>query len=151
MNFAEIEASLPSGLHDAYLEGIDIDWLNSTASLLLRVMMTERQDQDQRARIIVSGLAFCAIDPPDPRRQNKDSSSAHGLWLNTGEGPANDAARQCLPDVPGGCFLHWLFVSQWNSFIHISGRDAHLEWLEPNPVPARAASIALFPGEEIEG
>jgi|SRR5580700_1394134 hypothetical protein len=149
MNLAEIEATLPWGLHDAYLEGIEIDWLTSTASLLVRVMMTERQDQDQRAKITVSGLAFCAMDPPDPRRQNEDSSSADGLWLGSGEGPANDTARQRLPEVPGGCFLHWLFVNQWNSFIHISGREAHLEWLEPHPVAARSDSRALFPGEEM--
>src|ERR1700722_316639 len=101
MNLAEIEAGLPWGLHDAYLEGIEIDWLTSTACLLVRVMMTERQDQDQRARITVSGLAFCAIDPPDPRRRDKDSSVSRGLWLGTGEGPANDAAKQRLPVVPG--------------------------------------------------
>jgi hypothetical protein len=57
--------------------------------------------------------------------------------------------RLHLPEVPGDCFLRWLFVNQWNSFIHISGREAHLEWLEPHPVAARSASRALFPGEEI--
>jgi hypothetical protein len=148
MSLAEVEASLPWGLHDAYLEGIEIDWLASTATLRVRVMMTRRQDQDQRAKITVNGLAFCAMDPPDPGRQNKGSAAAGGLWLNAGEGPANDAARERLPAVPDGCFLHWLFVNQWNSFIHISGREAHLEWLEPHPVAARSSSRALFPGEE---
>jgi hypothetical protein len=152
MTLAELEAGLPWGFHDAYLEDIAIDWLAREASLALRIMMTERQDQDRRARVTITGLVFFAMDPPERGRGLVASSEMrHGLWINTGEGPANDAAKERLPEVPGGCFLHWFFVNQWNSFIHISGQGARLEWLEPNPVSARAPSRALFPGDETEG
>ena len=65
MNIATIEASLPWGLHDAYIEAVDIDWSRATLTLSVRVMMTERQDTDRRAKIIVTGLVFCAIDAPE--------------------------------------------------------------------------------------
>jgi hypothetical protein len=36
-------------------------------------------------------------------------------------------------DVPGtreGCFLCWIFVEAWNSFIRIAAQDVALEWRE---------------------
>ena len=147
---SEIEASLPWGLHDAYLEALDIDWQNAKLTLTVRVMMTEHQDMDQRARITVTGLVFCAIDPPeiDPSR-GYEPTPKMGLWIDADEGVANDEARRRLPATPDGCFLHWLFVHPWNRFIHICGRRADLEWIEPEPVASRAATRALFPGDPV--
>jgi len=60
----------PWGLHDAYLEGIVLDWLGARLELEVRLMMSEHQDMDQRACVTVTGLVYCAIDPPeiDPTR-----------------------------------------------------------------------------------
>ena len=58
MTFDEIEATLPWGLHDAYLEGIVLDWLGGRLELTVRLMMNEHQNMDQRARITVSGLVY---------------------------------------------------------------------------------------------
>ncbi|HEX7602209.1 MAG TPA: hypothetical protein VF316_11415 [Polyangiaceae bacterium] len=150
MDIATIEASLPWGLHDAYLEAVRIDWSSATATLTVRVMMTERQDMDRRAEITVTGLVLCAIDPPqiDPRR-GYEPTPERGLWIDSGEGPANDEAKARLPKLPDGCFLHWFFVQNWNRFIHISGKDAELRWIEEAPVAARSAKRALFAGDLI--
>jgi hypothetical protein len=85
------------------------------------------------------------------RRPNwpDEAAPGEGLWLDAGAGAANDDARKALPPVPDGCFLHWLYVRPWNRFIHIAGREAHLEWVEPHPVTARSGNGALFPGDEI--
>ena len=61
----------------------------------------------------------------------------NGLRIDAGEGPANDEVKSRLPQVPDGCFLRWLFVNNWNRFIHICGRRADFTWLEPQPVRAR--------------
>jgi hypothetical protein len=148
MNLEDLEATLPWGLHDAYLERIEIDWPKAELVLDVRVMITEHQEMDQRARISVTGLVFCAMDPPeiDPAR-GYDPTAEHGLWIACGTGAANDDARSRLPKTPGGCFLHWIFVRQWNRFIHICGQSAELTWLETAPVSSRTATRAAFPGE----
>jgi hypothetical protein len=70
MNIADLEATLPWGLHDARLESIEVDWLNARATLTVRVRVTAGQDIDRRGRITVGGLVFCSIDAPeiDPSR-----------------------------------------------------------------------------------
>ncbi len=150
MNISDIEASLPWGLHDAYLEAIEIDWPNARLTVTVRVMMSENQDMDQRARIVLSGLVFCTFDPPEiDATHGYEPTPAGGLWVDTGDGAANADAKRRLPAVPKGSFLNWFFVRQWNSFIHVCARDAELVWIEAAPVPARAETRAMFPGEEI--
>jgi hypothetical protein len=70
VTLVELAGTLPWGLHDAYIEALDIDWLTARLTLTVRVMITEHQDMDQRARIILGGLVFCSVEPPeisDPR------------------------------------------------------------------------------------
>lgn len=55
MTFQDVEASLPWGLHDAYLEGFALDWTRAQLELTVRLMMSEQQDMDQRARVTVRG------------------------------------------------------------------------------------------------
>lgn len=150
MNISDIEASLPWGLHDAYFEAIEIDWLTARLVLTARVMMSETQDMDQRAKIAISGLVFCAIDPPviDARR-GYEPTLARGLWVDSGQGAGNADAKRRLPAVPDGCFLHWFFVHQWNSFIHICAHNAEFIWIETAPAPARTETRALLPGDQI--
>ncbi len=150
MTLSEIEASLPWGLHDAYLETLSIDWPRATLSMTVRVMMTRAQDKDQRASIVVTGLVFCSIDAPeiDPTR-GYEPTPEEGLWLDSGEGAANEEAKGRLPKVPEGCFLQWFFVSQWNRCIHVCGRRAELIWLETDPTSSRATTRALFPGDTV--
>jgi hypothetical protein len=150
VNISDIEASLPWGLHDSYLEAIEIDWPKARLTLTVRVMMSENQDMDQRAKVVLSGLAFCTFDPPEiDATHGYEPTPACGLWVDTGKGAANADAKRRLPAVPEGGFLHWFFVHQWNSFIHVCARDAKLIWLEAAPAPARAETRAMFPGDEI--
>jgi hypothetical protein len=150
MTFDEIEATLPWGLHDAYIEGIVLDWLDARLELTVRLMMSEHQDMDQRACVTVRGLVYCAIDPPeiDPKR-GQEPMPVNGLWIDTGSRAVDAGAKSPLPQTPGGCFLQWIFVRDWNRYIHVCGRDVSLTWLEPTPVPARALTRALFQGDVV--
>jgi hypothetical protein len=148
MNLAEIEASLPWGFHDAYLERLEIDWVQSRLAFELRLMMTESQDKDQRARLTVNGLVYCSVEPPIVDPPAYEATSPDGLWIDAGDGAAADAVG--LPATPPGCFVHHLLVSNWNyRSIHICGTAADLTWLEPEPVASRAGTRALFPGDEV--
>jgi hypothetical protein len=146
-----IEAALPWGLHDAYLERMEIDWVGQHLMLTVRVMISERQDMDQRALVTIAGLVFCAIDAPeiDPAR-GYEPCPPHGLWIDVGTGAANEHARATLPPTPNGCFLSWIFVQNWNRFIHVCAQDATMTWIDPAPVPARGTPRALYPGDETD-
>jgi hypothetical protein len=145
MAIAEIEAGLPWGLHDAILEAISVDWPKAKVTLTLRLKVTERQDFDRRGEIEVGGLVFCAIDPPEiDVARGYNPVPDKGLWVDAGEGAANEDAKCRLPSIPIGCFLHWIFVRDWNRFIHLCGRRATFRWLEPKPVKV-ASRGALDP------
>jgi hypothetical protein len=149
MTLDELMTPLPWGLHDSYLESLTLDWPRAMASLTVRLMMSERQDEERRARIDLTGLVFCSVDAPEiaPER-GYTPTPPEGLWLADGEGVA-EGSRSVLPAIPDGCFVHWLFVEDWNRFIHVCARDASLTWLDAAPVPAQGATRALFPGDEI--
>lgn len=65
MNIAEIEASLPWGLHDALLQSIAIDWPKAKLTLAVRVKTSEHQDFDRACEIQIDALVFCSIDAPE--------------------------------------------------------------------------------------
>jgi hypothetical protein len=148
---AEVQATLPGwGLHDARLERAEIDWLARRAVLELRLMMSESQDMDQRGRLILDGLVYCSIDPPeiDPA-QHCEPTPPGGARLDSGPGvaPTTDIKH---PSIPPGTFVQWFFVSDWNAFIHVAAEAARFEWIETEPGHARSDSRALFPGDEID-
>jgi hypothetical protein len=149
MTLRELTEGLPWGLHDAYLEALTVDWARATASLTFRLMVSERQDQERRARIDVEGLVFCSVEPPEiaPER-GYTPTPPEGLWISDGEGAAPNLAAP-LPAIPEGCFLHWLFVKDWNRFIHVCARDASLAWLQPAPVAALGRKRVSYPGDEV--
>ena len=149
MTLEELTDPLPWGLHDARLETLEVDWLRARLTLTARLMMSEHQDLDQRARFTLDGLVYCSIEAPeiDPGR-GYEAIPPGGLMVSEGTGAA-PGYEATLPPTPQGCFLHWFFVVQWNRFIHVCARDARLTWLDPSPVAARAGTRALFPGDEL--
>jgi hypothetical protein len=69
--------------------------------------------------------------------RHQDPVPFGGLWIDAGEGAASEDARGRPPQIPDGSFLHWLFVNDWNRFIHLCGRRAALRWVEQQPVRMR--------------
>ena len=131
-----------ASFHDATLHRLDIDVLKGRASLSLRIWVGDPEERDKPSRatcrsgvLVVTGLLFCALDPPDKRclyEHPQGLVGLGGLWLAddgevTAEVPTGAAARLPLP-LPEGAFLHYFFVNDWNSFIYLSGRDASFEW-----------------------
>src|SRR5687768_8751438 len=83
MTLRELEQSLPWGLHDAYLERLDVDYAHTMAGLVARVMMSETQDLDQRARIEIRGLIYLCIEPPEAPAIEQGPDTTEGLWLDS--------------------------------------------------------------------
>ena len=76
----------------------------------------------------ISGLLFLIIEPPDERYPYQ---KAEGLWIDEGE--VVDRVPKNMPklpkNLPPGAFVHWFFVTDWNSFIYLAATGTEFEWL----------------------
>jgi hypothetical protein len=143
MTLDELEDTLPWGLHDAYVERMTIDWTRAQLTLDVRVMIGEHQETDRRARIVVSGLDYFAMEPPRTQTRPREGE---GIWV-LAQPVSTDGDGH--PPLADGCFRHRFYVNEFNSRFDVVGRTAALEWLESEPQPARASGRAYHPGEEI--
>jgi len=137
----ELENTLPWGLHDAQVERLSIDWARAELTLEVRAMIGEHQETDQRARITLTGLDYCAIEPP--RYRTRPAPGA-GMWVQPDAAPAEIDGH---PPVATGCFRHRFFVSDLNCCFYVAASDARLEWLESAPQPSRTGDRAYFPAK----
>jgi len=130
MTLNELEALLPNGLHDAYLKRLSVDYAARTAVLELDISLSYPEGATQEERegyapgaITVSGLRFCIVEAPEYEGAEEGAVSIDA-------GPSTPEVIQKygwkLPPVPPDCFRHWLYVSSWNTFIHLAGREARL-------------------------
>lgn len=145
MLIKDIEANLPWGFHDAYLERLTVDWTRGTAQLDLRVMMSEHQDLDQLGRLSLLGLAYIAAEPPS---KAVGECFEAGLWVDSEEVIAPYGGGTSM-QLPVTYFLHRFYVHSTESSIYVCAREATFEWIEDSPSNARAQSRALFPGERV--
>ena len=148
MDIQDATADLPWGLHDARIEQFTHDILRKRVSVVVRVAMTERQDFDQRGRLILEGVEHWLIDAPHetglPRRQGQS-----GLWMDVAQGRPPSCKHE-WPPVQEGCFEDTWYINEWNSFIHVVAREARFEWIETEMQPSRSGSHVFFPGDEVD-
>jgi hypothetical protein len=150
MRLDEIERQLPWGFHDAYVERMDIEWTAARLRMYMRVMMSERQDLDQRAVVTMDGLVYCSMEPPELKGTAAAAEARDGLWVQPDE--IDEEKRPAgLPPTPRGAFLHRFYVTSWNAFFYICAREATFTWLEGKPEKARAGTRALFAGDVVGG
>lgn len=154
MTLNELEDDLPWGFHDARLESLQIDWLGARLTMEMRLPINESASLGRRARITVTGLVYCAVEPPviEPKRHYEPVPKA-GLWLDSWVPSGDEAKEHGLPAAPEGAFVSGFFVQNWNRCIFVCARDASLEWLEPMPVPKQngePTAIVLKAPEDAE-
>lgn len=145
MTITEIEDQLPWGFHDAYLERLEADWVRRRLTLQVRVMVSERQDLDRRARLLVEDLAHLIVEPP--AEAPGDSKTTQGLWIDSEGLSAAPSTSYTTP--ASGYFWHRFFVHSTSSSIYICGRTATFEWIESSPADARGQTRALYEGDVI--
>lgn len=150
MTIEELTRPLPWGLHDAYLVRIGADWERREVSMEVRVQIGDHQQTDQLARIVVTGLEFFLALPPEPTASSLPLEADALPWIDAGPGRMPHHQALALPPTPEGCFLHHLLIREsWQAF-YLCGRDARLEWLEPEPRASQSGRRVLFPDETLE-
>ncbi len=143
MTLDELNHTLPNGFHDADVLSIELDYIAATAELHLSLLTGWPEDPDperqayQEATVIVTGLCFFSIDPPDPTYPFLPD----GRPIDVSGDPAKPDNLPSLPDLlaklPNDAWCYRLFVSDWNSFIHIAGRNAEITWIGDKPRHAK--------------
>ena len=136
MTLTELEATLPNGLHDAYLHSVTIDYVARVARFTVDVWVGTvdlpgqgDRERERRAELRFTGLVYCSIDPPDLRPQYRSALEAGPVALMQSN-PVDP--RSPLPE---DAFEARLFVSDWNAFITIAALDVSLRWTDESPSP----------------
>lgn len=136
MTLEEISDSLPNGFHDAQIKKLNLDYVNREATFDLEIWIGtdsstkgEERDAYREARLTLSQLLFCVVEPPDP---NYPYQEGKPLWVDAGSSlPTQTSTSIRLPEpLPEGAFIHWFFVNNWNAFIHVAAENARLEFLD---------------------
>jgi hypothetical protein len=131
VTLAELEATLPNGLHDSSLRSIMLDYVNGVALFTVDLWVgtmdlpagPERERQ-RRASLEFAGLLYCSIDPPDFRPHYRAAMEPGPAWLME-----SDPVDPPSP-LPEGAFEARMFVNDWNSFIQIAAVDVSLTWID---------------------
>ena len=139
MTLDQLDHSLPNGFHDAEIFSIELDYIAGTATFHLNLLVGWPDDPEperearQDATLIVSGLCFCSIDPPNSKYPFLPDGKP---ILMSGANPKNDAPP-FVPDLvakfPAGSWCYHFFVDDWNASINIAGRDAAVRWVGEKP------------------
>lgn len=134
MTLQELDNLLPNGLHDAEVKSLKLDYVARTAEFDMDVWVGDLHSKDLDVRekyrpalLVLSGLQFCTIEPPDTKYPFADAEavtiergSMDGLKL-----PPTIPLPEGLPE---NSFTNWLFVQEWNAFIYVCAFDARLDW-----------------------
>ena len=135
MTLDELESKfLPNGLHDAELVALCVDYASLKMILDVNVDMSEPPvpaPDYKAARITFSEVQFVIVDPPGPGQ----TAIAALPMIDSGSGEP-EIAPTTLPPLRPDCFLSWIFVTDWNSFIRIAAKDTAIEWRDES-APSR--------------
>jgi len=132
MDLRLIEESLPNGFHDAYLSGLNLDFIRHHIELSLSVLVgNDDQPVSERyrqCRLTLRDYSVLVLESAVAYREIKPSE---GLQIDQTQLKEEDFEffRQAGYNIREGDSWLALFVYDWNSRIVISARDADMELL----------------------
>lgn len=143
MTLEELADTLPNGFHDAEVRQLKIDYVKREVRLLLDLCVgdpsaetEELREGYRQAEVKLSGLLYWVIEPPDARYAY---GKAGTLWIDAGALESDEPQLSVkLPEsLPSGAFASWIFVQDWNSFMHVAAMDASIKWKDQVHVQTR--------------
>jgi hypothetical protein len=127
MTLEEIEKTLPNGLPDSKVNRVVVDYEQRRLTLDLDIWIgdpgsdaPEQREAYRRGQILVDGLLFAVLEPPDPRYPFSASAE---LTLD-GCDMRKNLSTELVRSLPADAFFRSLLVNEWNAFIQIAARNA---------------------------
>ena len=146
----ELENSLPNGFHDAEIQRICIDYQQRIMTIDMAVFVgdvdapLEKREAYREGALVISGLQFATIEPPDARYpfSTPGASRIDACDMTKNLDPS------LLQALPEGSFVRSFFVDDWNTFLHIAGLRAEIQW--KTAVTYRKDREHYLPGETVD-
>jgi hypothetical protein len=134
MTFEELDDALPNGFHDAKIQKVAVDYVQRSAIMTMQLSVgtpdSANPDEYRCATLVVSGLCYYSVEPPDPTYPFLGGSSPVNVAGYPEDPEKFPALNGLLPAMPRGVTCYRFFVHEWNSFIHIAAKDVQVQWLE---------------------
>lgn len=130
MTLDELERTMPTGLHDALLYGFRVDCMSMKLVLDVDVYDYPRDPFLRTAVVTLLGLLTFEFDPPRPAIPFDDRGV---VYIDSREiETLSKRPRSVLNPLPQGAYANYIFLSEWESFIYVTARDAKLDWAAPD-------------------
>jgi hypothetical protein len=127
---AEIERTLPNGLHDAILKRYVVDYELASAELSFDVWVGDlNSDKDstreayRSGKLTLLGLDYLVVEPPDLSVASKPGPFACSVSATDEVNP-----QVKLPNGVENGFRESFFLYSTNSFIHICAKNAEFTY-----------------------
>jgi hypothetical protein len=134
MTFNELDSKLPNGFHDAEIRSISADYPSGSLRLGMNLWVGDldgpNKEEYKSAELLVTGLYFYSIDPPDPAYPFLPDGSPVTVSGDSATAATIPALEKLLLALPTGVSCYRFFVHDWNSFIHIAANDVQISWVE---------------------
>ena len=159
MTLAELADSLPNGFHDSALKRLAIDYEQQAARLEMSLLVgvpddpTADRNACRDALVEVLGLQFLIISAPDIG----ECLSSAGKVCIVDAYETREILSYCkeinptlLQSLPSDVFAFSFYVSDWNSYMHVAGRDCNMQWTGNNHAHNGDSRQPSLPGEKID-
>lgn len=135
MTIDEISRTLPNGFHDSDILSINIDYVEATATFLIRVDLCSPDEEVEitsRSGVMkLTGLLYCVIEPTTLSLTNPVVHPVREMWISADSSDfseLNEPPKLPSP-LPEKSFRHWFFDSNGNLFIYVAAMDASFCWV----------------------
>jgi hypothetical protein len=130
MTIVEIEDTLPSGLHDAFVKDVFVDFMNKMARFSLDVDVgnpdaptVEECDATRPGILTISGLFFFIVEP------YRNYIASRSLYVTGAYSiKPEDLPVKIANAIPENVFLNVIYTDR--SAIYIAGENAAFEWIQ---------------------
>jgi len=135
----ELEDSLPNGLHDAEVVRLSVDYIQRRLILDLSIWVGDMDDPPERreayknGQLVLSGLTFLIMEPPDPRYPYRVSPKLTVDVIDA----SKSVDAELLNSLPTGAFCGSFWVNQWNGCMSFAADDAAIVWMDDGAVTYR--------------
>lgn len=142
MTIDEIKKDLPNGFHDCDLLGVNLDYVNETATLSFDINVRDSNDssgkKSRNGYLSLFGLLYFVIEPPSGYSFTSEYvPNDDRMWIVSDTSDfssltfSNIHPRPRLPEpLPDNAFQHFFYSSSHNCCIYLAAMDASFEWTD---------------------